>query len=161
MEIKQMIDELINISKKKEKSLKELLVLTKKQEGFIKNGDLENLTVVIEQKQLIMEHINEIDISFLNHYNGLKKALNIASIEDIKIEKYPSLKELKLHIGNIMLLIKNMQKLDENNTIQLNIDFDKVKQDMKKLKTKKQTSKIASSYMKKYAGVQGVFIDHK
>ena len=64
MEIKQIIDTLINISKNKEESLKTLLELTKKQEGFIKNQDLENLSAAIDQKQSLMENINQIDLDF-------------------------------------------------------------------------------------------------
>lgn len=161
MDIKQTIDTLIDISKEKEENLKNLLLLTQKQEGYIKNGDLENLTGSIEQKQLIMEHINQLDIHFLNKYNELRKALGVTSIEDMKLQEYPSLKELKVYISNIMILLKKMEKLDKNNTERLKVDFNKVKEDMKRLKAKQQGSKAALSYMKKYASVQGVFIDHK
>ncbi|MCT4619777.1 MAG: flagellar export chaperone FlgN [Marinisporobacter sp.] len=161
MEINQIIDILIDLSKKKEEYLKKLLTLTKKQEGFIRNGDLENLAVSIKQKEEIIKAIDQIDIKFLTNYNGLKNTLGVNAIEEIDTGKYYSLKELKLYISNIMMLLKQMKKVDQTNTEQLKVDFNKVKQDMKKLKEKKQKEKMASNYVKKYIGAQGVFIDHK
>ncbi|QXM05192.1 flagellar export chaperone FlgN [Crassaminicella indica] len=161
MDKKQIIDELINISKKKEEALKELLDLTKIQEALINNQDLENLAEVINKKQMIMKSIDDIDMHFLGIYNRFKKALGIRAIEDIDTSKYPALKDLKLNISNIMILLKAIEDIDKRNNSQLHAAFDKVKEDMKKLKAKKQSSKIASSYQRKYAAVQGVFIDHK
>ncbi|TCO76445.1 flagellar export chaperone FlgN [Marinisporobacter balticus] len=161
MDLKVLIDELIYASQKKEMNLKTLLDLTIAQKSFIKNGDLDKLATAISQKQSTIEKINQMDIDFLNGYNRLKRSLGVTSIEDIDVVKYPALKELKLNISNIMGLLKQIEEIDQNNTKNLKIDFEKVKMDMKKLKEKKQSTKIASSYTKKYAQVQGVFIDHK
>lgn len=161
MEITKIIDVLIDISKQKEVALKKILGLTIQQKGFIKNGDSKNLSQVISKKQYVIEKINQMDIDFLNSYNRLKKSLGVTSIEEIDGVKYPSLKELKYNISNIMIILKQMEEIDKKNTQNLKLDFEKVKMDMKKLKAKKQSSKITSSYTNKYTGAQGVFIDRK
>ncbi|QEK11330.1 flagellar protein FlgN [Crassaminicella thermophila] len=161
MNIKDTIDLLIDISKKKETALKKILNLTIMQEGLIKNNDLEKLGDLLKKKQYLIEKINQMDIDFLSNYGRLKKSLGITSIENVNVEEYPSLKELKLHIQNIMKSLRQIDEIDKRNTKNLQIDFDKVKEELKKIKAKKQSSKIAASYMKKYASVQGVFIDKK
>ncbi|WZL73762.1 flagellar export chaperone FlgN [Clostridiaceae bacterium 35-E11] len=161
MDSSKIIDVLIDCASKKEEVLRELLQMTINQGNWIKRGDLNQLEETIKQKQLLIEKINHLDGLFLQYYPQLKKHLNIESIEKVDIRQYPVLRQLKLHIGNIMKLLEEIRSIDAQNTENLKEDLNKLKADMKKIKIEKQGAKIALSYTKKYADVQGVFLDNK
>ena len=161
MDIKERIDQLIEITGQKLNALQELLSLTVTQGNSIKIGDLEGLATIIEKKQDVMNLINGLDAHFLEQYAHLKKALNIQSLEEINVRVYPTVASLQQNVGKIMVLLKRIEEIDRQNNTHLNQDFEQVKEQMKKAKAEQQSNKIAASYTRKYADVQGVFIDSK
>jgi len=161
MEHMDIISALIEIAQRKEDHLQEMLKLTTTQRIFIKNGDMERLSEAIDHKQLVMEQIHELDLAFLEHYNQLKKKFQIQSFEEMDVNKYPNLKDLKLNIQKILQLLRQIDGLDNENKQSLKADLEKVKDEMKKVKKQQQSAKIVSSYQNKYVGGQGVFIDNK
>lgn len=161
MDIKERIDQLIQASGQKLNALEELLNLTIAQGNSIKAGDLEELSLLIEKKQDVMSRINSLDTQFLEQYGYLKKSLHIQSFEEINVREYSTAALLQQNVGKIMVLLKRMEDIDRQNNAHLERDFEQVKQEMKKVKAEQQSNKIAASYTRKYADVQGVFIDSK
>ncbi|WP_053955796.1 flagellar export chaperone FlgN [Inediibacterium massiliense] len=161
MHIEGLMDILIETSVKKESALRELLDLTIAQETLIKQGSIEEVLEKIEQKQNKIHQIQKIDITFLSSYHQMKEILQVESLEEIDVSKYPTLKNLKRIIKDITDLLKKIDELDKRNVDQMQNDFKQLKEEMKKLKAKQQGSKIASTYGNTYGQVQGVFIDHK
>ncbi len=161
MDIKERIDQSIEITGQKLLAVEELLNLTVTQGNSIKTGDLEGLSVGIEKKQDLMNRINGLDTQFLDQYAYLKKALNIQSFEELNVREYPRVAFLQQNVGKIMVLLKRIEEIDRQNNVHLSQDFEQVKEEMKKAKAEQQSNKIAASYTRKYADVQGVFIDSK
>lgn len=157
----EIISKLILLTQKKEEYLGEMLRLTTVQRILIKGEALDKLAETIENKQRLIEEIQDLDIEFLKHYTGIKNSLNIRSIEEIDVKEYPHLKELKLHIQNTLELLNKIDALDKENKEKLSAEFEKVKEEMKKTKLKQQSTKLATTYQKKYLGGQGAFVDNK
>jgi flagellar FlgN protein len=161
MDNNEIISVLINLTQKKEEQLQDILKLTISQKILIANGDMQKLSEVIEHKQVLMENIQGLDMKFLEHYTKLKERLNIESIEEIDLKEYPQLKDLKLHIKNILEILKQIDSLDKQNKEKLSTDFEKIKEEMKKSKQQQQSTKLTANYQKKYFGGQGAFVDNK
>lgn len=161
MDPKGRIDQLIQISGQKRKALEDLLNITVMQGNRIKTGDLEELSALIDKKQDLINWINGLDVQFLEHYTHLKKVLHIQSLEEINAREHPAVAALQQNVGKILVLLKRIEEIDRQNHAHLNKDFEQVKEEMKKIKAEQQSNKIAASYTRKYADVQGVFIDSK
>ncbi|SHI62565.1 FlgN protein [Geosporobacter subterraneus DSM 17957] len=161
MDSKGRIDQLIQISGQKLNALEDLLNITVMQGNSIKTGDLEELSTLIEKKQDLINLINGLDVQFLEHYTHFKKMLHIQSLEEINAREHPTVAVLQQNVGKILVLLKRIEEIDRQNNVHLSKDFEQVKEEMKKIKAEQQSNKIAASYTRKYADVQGVFIDSK
>lgn len=161
MDIDNLLRLLIDTSHKKGQALERFLELTSLQANLIKAGNLDTLMTVIDERQGVISLINDIDLVFLENYNKLKKALGIQSIEEMDTNAHPLLKDLKNNIEHIMKILKEIDHLDKMNTNNLKIDLEHVKDELKKIKIEKQSSKLASAYKNKYAGAQGMFVDNQ
>ncbi len=161
MDIKERIEVVLELTGQKIARLEKLLEFTILQGNSIKAGDIEGLSSQIEKKQNIMNLINSLDAKFLEQYTLLKKELHIQSFEEIDAKVYPSAAALQKNVGHIMILLKKIEEVDRQNSSHLQQDLEKLKLEMKKNKAEQQGNKIAATYTRRYADVQGVFIDNK
>jgi hypothetical protein len=161
MDMENYLQILIDTSHRKGQALERLLELTSLQSNLIKESNLEELMKVIDERQGAISQINDIDLVFLETYNKLKKALGVQSIEEMDTNAYPLVKDLKNNIEHIMKILKEIDRLDKLNTENMKTDLDQVKDELKKIKMEKQSSKLTSAYKKKYAGAQGMFVDNQ
>lgn len=158
METKNAINFLIEVSETKYNVMKEIYELTKKQKVDIENGNGDSLLSDIEKKQEKIEEVNSLDKQFYSIYIKIKQMLNINSIEEIDINKYPNIKDLKNQVANVLEITKKIDEVDKINMDEVKKEFEKVKNEMKSLKNNVKASR---GYNTKYNYAQGVFIDNK
>ncbi|WP_099190184.1 flagellar export chaperone FlgN [Tepidibacter mesophilus] len=165
MNIKDLINSLIQISEMKYNSMKEIQEITKMQKIDIENSNSDSLINYIEKKQDKIEDINKLDNQFYSLYIKLKEDLDIDSIENIDVQKYPEIKELKSKIENILKLTKEIDEIDKVNNKKVKEELEKIKENLKNIKNDKKSlsnnMKAYKGYNTKYNHAQGVFIDNK
>lgn len=158
MEIRTSINLLAELTETKYQIMKEIYELTKKQKVDIQSGDADELVRDVEKKQEKIEEVNSLDKQFYTVYVKVKQMLNINSIEEIDVNKYPEIKELKIHVEKVLEVVKLIDNIDKINNEEVKKEFEKVKSEMKNLKTSVRANKV---YNTKYNHAQGVFIDNK
>ncbi|PAB59355.1 flagellar protein FlgN [Anaeromicrobium sediminis] len=154
------INELINICNNKIELLKEMLHITKGQKDIVSANNVDKLSRNIKEKQKIIDKINQLDIQFLETLNKVKDILNVQSMDEISLTKYPQFVEVKSRVKKIMEYLENIKKIDDENKLLIETEFNELKKKMKNVKVQQSGRKIASAYTKKYASVSGVFLDN-
>ncbi|OPJ56046.1 flagellar protein FlgN [Alkalithermobacter paradoxus] len=158
MNTSDCIEKLIELSEKKYILLVEMYEITKRQREYIKEKDDNALLDSIEKKQSRIDDINELDKEFYEIYSNIKKSLGVNSIEEISINNYPSLKNLKNKVSEIMSVLGKIDIIDNENKEKANEELNKVKNDIKSLRSNVRANK---GYNAGYKDVQGIFIDNK
>lgn len=150
------INSLINLSKDKKNMLEEILRQTEKQTDLIINDKLDEMEILLEEKQKIMNEIDLLDMRFLEIYNDIKSTEKIDSIHHIDINKYSNLKELKNIVKSINSILDKISKLDKENTSKMKESLESVRSNIKNVKNGKKAYK---GYNKNYGG--SILIDEK
>ncbi|WP_072888550.1 flagellar export chaperone FlgN [Tepidibacter formicigenes] len=165
MNIKDLINLLIQISNTKYNIMKEIYEITKMQKVEIEKNNADSLLKYIEKKQEKIEEVNELDKKFYSIYIKIKEDLGITNIENIDIQKYPEIKELKNTVENILNITREIDEIDKINNSKVKEEFDKVKEELNKVKNDKKNlrnnMKAYRGYNTKYNHAQGVFVDYK
>lgn len=138
---KELIDELISISKKKNQLLNEMHKFTKEQREEIKKDEMDNLNEILNEKDHIIEEINKLDVSFLTIFTQIKKEEGIENIDELDIERYPNLKTLKDIIKEISSTLIAISLLDEKNNKAMKESLEETKMELRKIKDGKRAYK--------------------
>ena len=138
---KELIDELISISKKKNQLLNEMHKITKEQREEIKKDEMDNLNEILNEKDHIIEEINKLDVSFLTIFTQIKKEEGIENIDELDIERYPNLKTLKDIIKEISSTLIAISLLDEKNNKAMKESLEETKMELRKIKDGKRAYK--------------------
>lgn len=160
---KAKIDDLVSLNVMKSNYLSKLKEVTKLQSIDISSNSLNSLLDHIREKQEIMNKIDEIDKKFYTNFQELKLCLEVKSLEDVDINEYPEISNLKLSVREVMNLLGEIDKQDKININEAKLEMNKLKEDMKEIQTHSKvirnygTSSV-SSYGKDY---QGFYIDGK
>lgn len=160
---KAKIDDLVSLNIMKSNYLSKLKEVTKLQSIDISSNSLNSLLDHIREKQEIMNKIDEIDKKFYTNFQELKLCLEVKSLEDVDINEYPEISNLKLSVREVMNLLGEIDKQDKININEAKLEMNKLKEDMKEIQTHSKvirnygTSSV-SSYGKDY---QGFYIDGK
>jgi FlgN protein. len=153
------LKEIIELIKTKKTLLKEMKDLTDKQTDCISKEDVDDLTALIAQKEGIIKHIMEVDDSFKNTYDDLKAELGVESLDKSGILPKALLAELKEQTEEIMVLIDETIKIDEENKKNAQILKDNFAKEISKINNSK---KATGAYYGKSAIFQNsYFIDSK
>lgn len=137
----ELVDEMIGLSSEKNTLMEKLLNLTKDQSDSIKKVDLESLDSILEEKSKYMAEIDELDKKFLVKFNSLKKIEGINTLEELDVDKYKNLKDLKALAKEIYSRLEEMSIVDKNNTKLMELNLETVKKDLKGVKHAKQAYK--------------------
>lgn len=122
---------MIELSSEKKALLIQILKLTKTQSDLIENEKIDDLSIVLVQKENLMQEIDILDKKFLSLYNAIKSDEGIDSLEKINIEKYANLKSLKEVVAEINSVLNDISIIDRNNTIKMKSQVDKIKSGLK------------------------------
>ncbi len=163
METKSNIYDLIKFCQDKSDFLRKLYDVTKLQALDISSNSLNSLLDHIKEKQDIMNEIDAIDEGFFSKFQELKRNLGVNSLDEIDTSEYPEIAELKYSVKEVMDLLGEIDRQDKSNISKAKTEMDKLKEDMKDLKTQTKVFKnygnsSVSSYGKDY---QGFYIDGK
>ncbi|MDR7856878.1 flagellar export chaperone FlgN [Tissierella sp.] len=135
------INKVILLSKDKKKLLTDLLKLTKKQKDLIDNDNLDDLGIVLEDKENIMNKVDIIDKDFLGLYNTIKSEEGIDSFDKIDVRKFDNVKTLKDIVEDVNNILNEISALDNENTRKMKSNIDKIKLDIKQVKEGKKAYK--------------------
>ena len=138
---KELIDELISISKEKSQLLVEMQKITKGQREEIKEEDMENLNEILDKKDYIIKEINKLDISFLTIFSQIKKNEDIQNIDEMDIEKYPNLEELKKAVKEVSSTLIAISLMDKENNNSMKAKLEETKMEIRKIKDGKKAYK--------------------
>ncbi|MCF6461258.1 flagellar protein FlgN [Clostridium sp. Cult3] len=131
---KKKINELISLSQEKAKLLKDMHQFTIGQKEYIEKEDMEGLNQLLDKKDNIIKQIDRLDVSFLNIFSQIKKEEAIESVDELDIEKYPNLKELKEIVTEISSTLMALSLLDEENNKVMKQRLEETKMELKKVK---------------------------
>lgn len=157
-EAQAIIKNLVINSARKVEYLVEMKRSTEKQKLAISTHNIQSLMDEIQIKSDIINNINTLDIEFVSDYKILKEILGVESIESVDLSIHPELSELKANVLKVMELLKEIKKIDDKNTKEVNHEYEDLKSKMKDVK---QNIRVSKGYNTAYNHAQGVFIDNK
>lgn len=138
---KNRIDDLISISKEKNKLLGEMYNITKGQRDQIYKEDMDKLNKVLDKKDHIIKEINRLDASFLSIFSQIKKQEAVDNIDELDMDKYPNLIELKGAVGDISSTLMAISLIDEENAKAIKEKLEDTKLELRKVKEGKRAYK--------------------
>lgn len=150
------VKKMIELSLEKKSILTKILDLTNLQSKAIENDNMEELSVILADKEKLMGNIDLLDKDFLALYNAIKLDEGIDSIEKIDIGKYANIKALKEIVIEINAILNDISAIDRNNTIRMKSNIEKIKSDLKQVKEAKRAYKGYN-----YEAVESMLIDEK
>ncbi|MDD2482185.1 MAG: flagellar export chaperone FlgN [Lutispora sp.] len=155
---KYELSKLQELLEQKKAALGSIHKLTLEQQEDIEKNQGESLESFIDDKQKQIEKIEALDESFNQAFSLLKFELGIESLDQINIENYPQLREVKKTISEIMELTETIMVLEEKNKAKDAEIIDGVERE---LKTIKLGQKSLKAYDKPNINIGGVYIDRK
>lgn len=155
---KELIMNLIKLLDTKKVFFEQILDITNRQKIDIESNEAENLPELVDEKQQVIDKIDQIDNAFSVQLDLLKKTLNVDSLEKIDTVKYPELKTLKQKVEAIMEMARNVMTLEKENSIKAEEIFEKIKGELKNLKRGKVS---LHAYDKPNVYTDGIYLDRK
>jgi len=110
----------------------------------------------LTEKDKIIKKIDEIDKLFLENFYKFKQENSIEDINELSIEEYPKLKELKEEVKSIMSNLLAISLLDEKNTESVRSKLKEAREDLKRVRLGRKAMKVYN-----YKESQGILIDKK
>jgi hypothetical protein len=81
--------------------------------GYVSEDSVEQLANVFSEKQEMIYEIDYLDRKFLNEFEGLKAAVGISSMEELRVGDNGRLADLRLNTSEIMDILKKIDALDQ------------------------------------------------
>ena len=95
---------------------------------------MDNLNSILDKKDNIIKEINELDRTFLTIFSQIKKDEGIDDIDELDVQKYPNLKDLKDVVTEISSTLVAISLLDEENNKNIKKKIEEIKMELKKVK---------------------------
>lgn len=151
-----LIEELIDISRKKLELLNSMLEVTQEQKKSIDEENMEKVELFINTKDRLMEDVDKLDVEFLTKFSQIKKKNNVDDIDELDVERYPKLKDLKEVVKDISSTLMAISMLDKENNAVMRKKLESVKSNLRKVK---KGQKAYKGYNKTIDN--NIFIDEK
>ncbi|KAB3539651.1 flagellar protein FlgN [Alkaliphilus pronyensis] len=161
MRPEKIVIELQNICNHKLNIMKQILSLTIAQKEALTNKEDQGINLlnqIIEEKQSLIDIVNQLDHDFITNYEAIKKLLKIDSFEECTEEPVKGFKQLKDTVNEIVNVTKDISQLDKENMEMANSNMNELKAQLKNIKTGK---KVINSYNRKYVETPSILIDKK
>ena len=130
----QYVQKLLELSLKKQESLRHILKYTEEQFNVITEDKIEELERIIDLKQQEMNSIDELDEAFEVYYTRLKSILGIQSIEEIKMSELDGSAELRQIVTSIYEMTKQIQGLEIRNNKKLREALNQLSAEIRQVK---------------------------
>lgn len=155
----EKLGDLVSMLKEKKALLSEINSLTALQKDSINEEDVDKLTLLISEKDVLIKRIVKIDDEFKVAYDGLKAELGVDSLEKSDILPRTLLIELKESTGDILNTIEHINEIDTENRKNAQVLKDKFATEIRRVNSSKQAT---GAYFNKSSGFQNsYFIDSK
>ncbi len=156
--VDNIIVELMNLLEKKRKLFDSIMEITLEQKKVLEENKADKMESLVGRKQSVIDSIDEIDRSFSQGLNTLKKHLNVQALEEVDFTKYPELKNLKLKVEEIMSMAQEIMLIERSNKEKLESIMNEMKKEIKQIKAGKKSIK---AYEKPIISNDGIYIDKK
>ena len=155
---REILNNLLKLITAKALLFQQIMNLTKCQNDDIMSNDADNIEKLVEEKQGVIDRINELDKAFSVQLGLLKKELNITALDEISITEYPVLGQIKGKIVDLQNMARKIMELEKQNNDKLNEIYGRVKAELKQLSVGKKSVK---AYEAPAVQSDGVYIDRK
>ncbi|MEA4848695.1 MAG: flagellar export chaperone FlgN [Clostridiaceae bacterium] len=152
------ITELISLLDRKRQLFDKIMEMTLEQKKDIEENAAVSIEGLVNRKQAIIDKIDEIDRSFSERLNLLKKRLNVQALEEIDFTKYPELRNLKLKVEDIMAMAQKIMLIEKSNKEKLTAVMNNLKKDIRQMNVGKKSIR---AYEKPVIYNDGIYIDKK
>ena len=115
IDVEAVMENLIEISKKKSDILNEVYSLTAEQSRVIANEDIEGLNDLIDKKQVVIDRAQELDAKFEEIVDDLKLVYGVKKLDEIEICK-DAVEKIQIVIKAIMDKVKLIRQLEMENS---------------------------------------------
>ncbi|WP_066505885.1 flagellar export chaperone FlgN [Abyssisolibacter fermentans] len=156
----KIMNEMNLILEEKLKLLNNIFKYTKRQEEVVTNDNVVDIETFIKLKQIEINKIDKLDIQFYNLFNELKQKENILKLENLEVKKYPQAKKLKSLTTEIFNLLKQIQVLEQKNSVALKSTLENVKSELRNINAGKKMVSGYNTYKNVYNN-SSVIIDQK
>jgi hypothetical protein len=156
--INNAITELLSLLDKKSMLFDTIMKMTLEQKKDIEENSANKIETLVNQKQSVIESIDEIDKSFSEKLNLLKKQLKVNTLEEIDFSKYPEMKSLKIKVEGIMSIAQDIMGIEESNKDKLIVIMNGLKKEIKQINAGKKSIR---AYEKPNINNDGIYIDKK
>ncbi len=153
------IEKMAELLGKKKQLLQEMLTLTKAQTPVIAADSLDKLQKLVEDKQGLIDRINELDDEFTAYMDKLKSAVGISKLDDIDISRFPAAVRLKQGVSVVLDLVREISEIEKINSVKSNKLLEQLGSQIQKIN---QGKKINNAYSSQNAAVtSSLFLDKK
>lgn len=152
----EKIDQLIEITRKKNELLKSMLTLTEKQKENIDKDSYKALNKSLDEKDEIIKEIDQLDRDFLDIFTEIKREHFIENIDQLDPKKYPNLKELKEAVKEVTSTLLAISLLDKENIKSIKEKLEDTKRELVRIKSGKRAYKGYN-----YSFADSMLIDEK
>jgi predicted nuclease with TOPRIM domain len=153
------IEKMAELLGKKKQLLQEMLTLTKAQTPVIAADSLDKLQKLVEDKQGLIDRINELDDEFTAYMDKLKSAVGISKLDDIDISRFPAAVRLKQGVSEVLDLVREISDVEKINSVKSNKLLEQLGSQIQKIN---QGKKINNAYSSQNAAVtSSLFLDKK
>ncbi len=156
--VNSTIIELLSLLEKKRKLFDSIMKITMEQKKDLEENKGDKMEDLVGQKQAVINNVDEIDRSFSEGLNLLKKHLNVQTLEEIDFTKYPELRNIKLKVEEIMSMAQDIILIEKSNREKLVSVMNEMKKEIKQINTGKKSIK---AYEKANINNDGIYIDRK
>lgn len=153
-----VIIELLSLTDKKKQLFDSILEITLAQKKDIEENAANKIEGLVSKKQSVIDSIDEIDKSFSEKFELLKKQLMVNSLEEVDFTKYPELKNLKLKVEEIMSMAQEIMLIERSNKEKLVSIMNEMKKEIKQIKAGKKSIK---AYERPITNNDGIYVDKK
>jgi len=115
IQIKEKVEELKSNLNNKLIKLNKIFDITKKQTDVINNYNVDELNKLIDQKQVLINEINELDKVFEDKFAKIKKLLGVDSLEQ-STDNLQEFKVIQVFITEIKDVVKRIMELEMHNS---------------------------------------------
>ncbi|MGI6585235.1 MAG: hypothetical protein GX301_07275 [Gracilibacteraceae bacterium] len=156
--VSSTIIELLSLLEKKRELFDSIMKITLDQKKDLEENKGDKMEDLVGQKQTVINSVDEIDRSFSEGLNLLKKHLNVQTLEEVDFTKYPELRNLKLKVEEIMSMAQDIILIEKSNREKLVSVMNEMKREIKQINTGKRSIK---AYEKANINNDGIYIDRK
>jgi hypothetical protein len=156
--VNSMITELLILIDRKKQLFDDIMEITLQQKSDIEKNAAVNIEELVNEKQTMIDSVDEIDRTFSGLVELLKKQLQVDSLEKADLAKYPELKAIKPKVEEIMSLAQKIMEIELSNKEKLTSIMDEMKKEMRQMSVGRRSIK---AYEGPAINNDGIFVDKK